>query len=60
MNIKVFFSAFSFKVTFRLIPDTFCVCLYCVHVFTHEDIKLLRKTKQYFYDAETVQEMNIF
>lgn len=42
-----------------LIPDTFCDH-YGVYVFTYEDITLHRKTRQYFYGAETVQEMNIF
>ena len=46
--------------TFLLIPDTLCVHIYGVYVFTHEDITLLKKTRQYFYGAETVQEMKIF
>lgn len=60
MRQEQLFFFLSFEVTFILIPDTVCVHLYGVYVFTDEDITLLRKTRQYFYGAETVQEMNIF
>jgi hypothetical protein len=50
----------GFEVTYILTPDTFFVHLYGVNAFNHENITFFRKTKQYFYGAEPVQEMNIF